>query len=42
VIKAVVDANVIISAVIARLGSPRRVYDAWREGAAQQAELAAD
>ncbi len=31
-IKAVVDANVIISAVIAPLGSPRRVYDAWREG----------
>lgn len=31
-IKAVVDANVIISAVIAPLGSPRRLYDAWREG----------
>lgn len=31
-IKAVVDANVLISAVIAPLGPSRRIFDAWREG----------
>lgn len=31
-IKAVVDANVIISSVIAPLGPSRRVFKAWREG----------
>jgi putative PIN family toxin of toxin-antitoxin system len=32
VIRAVVDANVIISSVIAPLGPSRRVFDAWRKG----------
>ena len=30
-IRAVVDANVIISSVIAPLGAPRRIFDAWRQ-----------
>jgi len=32
VIRAVLDANGIISAVIAPLGPPRRIFDAWRNG----------
>ena len=32
-IKAVIDANVIISAVIAPLGASRRILEAWRAGA---------
>lgn len=31
-IKAVVDANVVISSVIAPLGPSRRVFNAWRDG----------
>ena len=31
-IKAVVDANVLISSVIAPLGSSRRIFNAWRDG----------
>jgi uncharacterized protein len=33
VTKAVVDANVIISSVIAPAGPSRRLFDAWRQGA---------
>jgi uncharacterized protein len=32
VIRAVVDANVLISSVIAPLGPSRRIFDAWRDG----------
>jgi uncharacterized protein len=32
VIRAVVDANVIISSVFGPLGPSRRIFDAWREG----------
>jgi len=33
VIKAVVDANVLISSVIAPLGHSRQIFNAWRDGA---------
>lgn len=32
-IRAVVDANVLISSVIAPLGPSRRIFEAWRDGA---------
>ena len=32
-IKAVVDANVLISSVIAPLGHSRQIFNAWRDGA---------
>ena len=31
-IKAVVDANVLISSVIAPLGPSRRIFNSWRDG----------